>query len=359
MAGRWLLFHWTRWIVLAGLGVGAAHGGAQVFVVMGDHAEAARLPFVRTDVELPAKKADDHTRMVLDRAVNAERGYAMRPLPRGSHGLTLEANGGLKPQGSDYVEVLNRYGISANTGDAVTVSNIQFKGERLIVDFDGGPDQKHKYLSHIQIGINGAYAAEPSGPEATGSRVTLVFPHAVPDLSGDELKSLLAPVVRFGAKSPEEAYSQSLPPFLRKAVMDHHVLVGMDPTMVLHALGQPQQRVRERDGRQPFEEWIYGAPPEHVEFVRFEDDRVVRVADADTGEAPKVRSNNEMGDYWASVSPEEQGGHVVRLGDQTAEDREKQNAPTTAPPSLRRPGETLPSDHTHDAGAVQFPKPTQ
>jgi hypothetical protein len=332
---------------------------AQVFTVAPDHAEDEHLPFHQTAVELPTRHADDHTRMVLNRTLNAERGYAMRPLPRGSRGLLLQANGALTPVGPDYAQALNHYGVSANTGDAVTVTNIQFKGERLILDFNGGPDPKHKYLSHVQIGMDGLSPLTRPEQEAVGTRVTLVFPAAVPDLTGEELKQLLAPVVNFGAKSPEEAYGQTLPPFLRQAVLDHHVLVGMDPNMVLHAMGQPEQRVRERDGKLLFEEWIYGKPPERVEFVRIVGERVVRVADDDAGAPPKVRSANEVGDYWASVSPEQQG-HVIRLGDQTAEDRAKQNAEPSAPPSLRRPGETLPAGPatSNDGGAVQFPKPT-
>ena len=38
------------------------------------------------------------------------------------------------------------------------------------------------------------------------------------------------------------------------------------------------------DGQMPFEEWIYGKPPEEVDFVRINGNRVIRVEVAKMGE---------------------------------------------------------------------------
>jgi hypothetical protein len=310
---------------------------------------------------LPTKPANESTRFALERALEAEQGFAMRPLPLAAKGLTLHANGELLPKGSEYIKELNVKGISAKTGDRVSITMIRFKPDRLIIDFNGGPDYKHKYLRHVEVG--GGVMMGPvtrAEEEPVGSRLTLVFEHGVPDLSGEQAKALLAPVVGFGVKSPAEAYAQTLPPLIRKAVLEHHVLVGMSPDMVLHTMGQPEQRVREKEGQMPFEEWIYGTPPKHVEFVRINGNRVIRVADADVGQPPQVRSQNEVGDFW-SAHPDTSNERVVKLGDQTTGDREQQNS-NPAPPTLRKPGETLPADKSGNPSSqpVQFPptKPT-
>ena len=61
----------------------------------------------------------------------------------------------------------------------------------------------------------------------------------------------------------------------------------MSTDMVLFAKGQPQSKIREMDGQMPFEEWIYGKPPEEVEFVRINGNRVIRVEIAKVGEPPR------------------------------------------------------------------------
>jgi hypothetical protein len=329
---------------------------AQVFIVTSQQYESRFLAFTPTNVALPTRPASEHTRLALERALESEQGYAMRPLPLASRGLTLQANGPLEPSAGAYVKELNDKGIAARPGDRVTITLLRFKPDRLIIEVNGGPDHKHKYLRHLEVGAGGMTApVARDDADPVGSRLTLVFAHGVPDLTGDEVKSLIDPVIGFKVKSPVEAYALSLPPLLRKAVLEHHVLVGMNSEMVLHAIGPPQQKMREREGQTPFEEWVYGTPPEHVEFVRLNHDRVIRVADADVGESPKVRATNEVGDYW-STQVAGANEHEVKLGDQTQADRDQQTA-NPAPPSLRRPGETLPADKSGGAssGPVQFP----
>jgi len=330
---------------------------AQVFTVTTDQYEGRFLNFTPTNVELPTRPASERTRMELERALESEQGFAMRPLPLASKGLILHANGPLEPSAAAYVKELNEKGVSAKPGDRVMITMIKFKQDRLIIEVNGGPDHKHKYLRHIEIGAGGMTTpVAQDDAEPVGSRLTLVFDHTVPDLTGAQVKALIDPVIGFKVKSPVEAYTQTLPPFLRKAVLEHHVLVGMSTEMVLHAVGQPQQKMRESEGQTPFEEWIYGTPPEHVQFVRLNHDRVIRVEDADVGQPPKVRASNEVGDYW-STQVATNNEHEVKLGDQTVSDREQQTA-APAPPTLRRPGETLPADKSGGAssGPVQFPQ---
>ncbi|WP_124849498.1 hypothetical protein [Acidipila sp. EB88] len=260
---------------------------AQVFTVKTETVEGRFLKFEPTHVELPKMHAGPVTQERLMRTLASEQGFAMRPLPLASKGLMLVANGPLTPNGSDYVAELNSKGISARPGERVTITKVLFKNDRLILETNGGPDLPHKFLRHVEVGAGGAMGpvARDNGEQPTGSRLTLVFPGGVPNVTGDEVKELIAPVIGFGEKSPLEAYVETLPPFLKQAILEHHVLVGMDPDMVLHALGAPLQKVRERAAGMPFEEWIFGTPPEPTQFVRLQQNRVTQVEEARVGRA--------------------------------------------------------------------------
>ncbi|HEY0786096.1 MAG TPA: hypothetical protein VGD62_09510, partial [Acidobacteriaceae bacterium] len=75
-----------------------AQGRAQVFIVTSEQYEARFLAFTPTNVALPTRPASEHTRMNLERALESEQGFAMRPLPLSTKGLTLHANGELAPR---------------------------------------------------------------------------------------------------------------------------------------------------------------------------------------------------------------------------------------------------------------------
>ncbi len=331
----------------------------QVMTVSTETIEGRFLQFQPTHVELPKMHAGPVTALNLTRTLQSESGYAMRPLPLASKGLTLVANGPLSPAGSDYVTELRDKGISARPGERVTITKITFNKDRLILETNGGPDLPHKYLRHLSVGTGTVQAplARDNGEQALGSRLTLVFPGGVPNVTGEQVKDLIEPVIGFKEKSPLQAYVETLPPFLKQAILDRHVLVGMDADMVYHALGAPRQKIRESEQDRPFEEWVYGTPPEKSEFVRLQRDRVTRVEIARVGESPVVRTANEVGNYWQAQGSRS-NERIVNLGDQTEADRVAQNAPTQAPPSLRKPGETLPGDNDPNkprTGKVQFP----
>ena len=331
---------------------------AQVFTVTPGGIDGHYLDFQPTNVPLPNKPLNGNGQQLLIRFFTAEQGYAMRPLPRASKGLTLHANGGMSPSGSDYVNELTEHGTSAKPGERCVVTDIKIKGDRMIFELNGGPDPKHKWLRHVSLGTNPNYTTPvvADSQEPVGSRITLVFAHDVPNVNGTQVEALLAPLLGFGVKSPIEAYTETLPPKLKEAILDHHVLVGMSTEMVTYALGAPQQKIRERDGQMPFEEWIYGEAPKPVQFVRINGNRVIRVEVAEVGKPLVIRAENEMGDYWNTVP--NPNVHLVKLGDEDPASAAKQSAPQS-PPSLRMPGEKLPTDDDKDHPTmqpVQFPK---
>jgi hypothetical protein len=113
----------------------------------------------------------------------------------------------------------------------------------------------------------------------------------------------------------------------------------------------------------PFEEWIYGRPPQPVEFVRINGNRVIRVEVAKVGEPPEIFTKDEVeGLMRTDGTPLEAAvshTRTVQAGD--TERNPDTQAPAT-PPSLRKPGEQLPTDDDKSSRVgvmkpVQFPKP--
>jgi hypothetical protein len=324
---------------------------------------------VPTNVALPPGQMDTKTRLNLIRLLEAEQGFAMRPFPRGHKGLTLVANGKLNPAGDDYLNMVINNGVSAKPGDRVVITDIKVDHGKIILQLNGGPDAKHRFLRHIEIG-SGPYTnpvvQDAKDPE--GARLTIDFGHTVPPLTGQQVKALLVPLISFDVKTPIQAFTDTLPPALKDAILSHKVMVGMSTEMVMYAKGQPRAKSREMDGQMPFEEWIYGIPPEEVDFVRINGNRVIRVEIARTGETPEIFTKDEVSGLMRSdgaPAVAENKVKVVQVGDVHRDPERQAPAP---PPTLRAPGEQLPAeqqDKQVPAGQrdrdkmrpVQMPKP--
>jgi hypothetical protein len=139
----------------------------------------------------------------------------------------------------------------------------------------------------------------------------------------------------FKALTTAEAFEKTLPPKVKEAIKDHKVLVGMDKEMVTFAKGRPPRKIRDKDEKgQDYEEWIYGTPPEEVDFVRFKGNEVARLEIMTVDGQKVVRTEKE-----------------VDLPSKEAELAAQKPAPKPQnAPTLRRPGEeeeypTQTSDH--------------
>ena len=335
---------------------GCALGNAQVFTVQREHLgpKEANLTTVQpTSVALDTKPITERTKQQLIRTFQADEAFAVRPLPLGTKGIVLHANGPLTPSGSAYAEELEKYGVSAKPGDRVVITKFEVRPDRILFEFNDGPEKHHHILQHIEVGGMGGMAplAQDDGHVPVGSRMTLVFNKFVPEMTASQVRSLIVPMIDFSLKTPVEAFADTLPPKLKGAVLNHEVLVGMNREMVLKAVGQPDQKVREMDGQTPFEEWIYGQPPHQVQFVRFNGNRVIRLEIADVGQPPVIRDKDETDGYFAG-----QFVRQVRLGDAPPAAPNQEHAPAAAP-TLRQPGEQLPNavDKDHQMKPVQFP----
>jgi hypothetical protein len=334
-------------ILLAVLVVAPVVARGQVFVV-GEKTAMADLAtdFPVTDLPLPTAKMGERARRELIRDLDAEQGFAHRALPMGT-GLTLQANGRLKESSEQYKKLVFDKGISASPGDRVVITALEFKSDRLVIDLNGGPHEKHRFLNHLEL--NGMSTANGNPPEkATGSRITLVFEGGLPEVSAPEVKALLAPLIDFGSKTSVQAYADTLPAPVKKAIAQHDVMVGMDRKMVLAALGAPDSKIREHAEDDPsqarYEEWIYGQVPKTIRFVRFTGDKVTQVKVAALGKAIEVRDKDEVAALMGDQTPTRE----ILVGDLKG----PEDGARKIPPTLRKDGEAAPANAQ---GKVLYP----
>jgi len=269
------------------------------------------------------------TRMEIIRVFNAELVYIRTPFPMGKAGLKLK-NGVVSPSGAELKQLMAMWGPAAKPGEQARISDVIMKDDHIRFEINGGPIKKQKWYQRITIsGASGGEAPiAPSDSNANprGSFVDLYFDHYIPELTGPQLKDMLHPVFDFNAKSVLEAYLETVPPKVKEAIKKHEVLVGMNREMVTYAMGRPPKKIREKDGTTEYEDWIYGAPPQDVQFIRMVGDEVVRVEIMKMGGEKILRTEKEVD---------------LQTAPTVAKQEEPKERPVNAP-TLRRPGEDLP-----------------
>jgi hypothetical protein len=239
----------------------------------------------------------DGTKMQLIRVMDAEFVHVRKNLPVGEKDLVIGPDGLVKPGDAQLYRQAQTYGAAAKVGDRVQITNIVFKEKAIYFEINGGPKKKTKWYQHIEIsGMGGSTGGvDPNAAQPTGAAVTLEFKKHVPEMTGAELKQMLTPVLDFSVKTAAEVFVDTLPPKIKEAVKKHDVLVGMNHDMVVMAKDRPEQKVREKDDKgKEYEEWIYGAPPKDVVFVRFSGDEVVQVKTAKVGGQMIVKTEKEV-----------------------------------------------------------------
>ena len=280
-------------------------------------------------------KMSEKNRQEILNVFNADLVYIRTIFPMGKTGLKLK-NGTLTPNGGELQQLIAMWGPAVKAGDRARISDVFFKQDHIRFEINGGPVKRQKWYQRIEIEGTASTTVTPgpgdSSLNARGSYVDLYFDKYVPELTGPELKDLLWPVFDFDSKTPLEAYLLSVPPKIRDAITHHQVLVGMNQEMVIYSKGRPPRRVREKDGDTDFEEWIYGTPPQDVDFVRLVGDEVVRVETMSVDGKKIVRTQKE-----------------VDLGEQTAVAKKEGGRPA---PTLRRPGEEMPDGQSSAPSAV-------
>jgi len=339
------------------------------------HVAALGLILLLLPLTLAATDSDKLTeaqRTEIIRTFLSEHPFAHRAIPRGKTGIHIEG-AKITPSEAELDQLIAQGGDTAKGGEHVQITAIRFEHGGIYFEINGGPVKKKSWRERISVGVNNSepqplatHTIDESESNFNGSFVFLVIKNDASSFSTDHIKDLLSPVLDFHARTAAEAYEQSLPPLVAQAIKSHHALVGMDKDMVGHAMGRPPRRIRDFDDGQEYEEWIYGAPPEDVEFIRFVGDKVVRIEDMTVSGDKRVRSENEIApqDCGTGSSPGglTAGARCATLDASTSTHPRPDSmaAPSEkprTPPTLRRPGESspTPSDASRDRNPAPPP----
>ena len=224
-------------------------------------------------------------RISILRQVAYEYATTLQPLPasqKEKEALVLDSSGHIN---EDHLrQTLANRGVAVPPGEVVQITDVEFKGDSILLEINGGGKKKRKWYQRIRVVGSGPMGGgtvtpenQPSGEvRPPGSWILLSFNGAVPNLTGEELKQMLGGVLDFNAPSASVPWVETIPEEYKQAIEERRAVVGMDKKMVLAALGRPDRKVREiKDGVES-EDWIYGHPP-FVTFVTFTGDEVVSV----------------------------------------------------------------------------------
>ena len=294
-----------------------------------------------------APRISRQTRFEVIRDFETQLVYSRTTFPMNAKGLRLKEDI-ITPNGEELRQALSLWGPAIKPGDPAHISLVQIKDDHIHFEINGGPVRRKKWYQHLEIsGANGpGVTPGKDEPQANphGSFVDVYFGKYVPEMTAQQLRAWLYPVFDFNARNKEQAYLDTVPPKVKEAIQAHHVLVGMNQEMVLRAKGKPPRKVRERDDKTEYEEWIYGEPPADVDFVRLVGDEVVRVETIKVSGEKIVRTEKEI---------------ILQPTDKE-KDREAKKEPEAAPakrPTLRRPGEDSQEAPTPANGAAPLPMP--
>jgi len=234
---------------------------------------------VAPPLEAKAYRYSPQERVELIRELTALYATAKTTLPRSKKPLPIDAEG--KIDQAAWMDAHQEYGPAARTGDLVQITKIELEDKRIVLEINGGFSGGRKWYERIQVGV-GTYPPVPvrtgdTSARPVGTKLAIVFPEGVPQLSPAEIKKILSTIFDFEQRSATEQYIESLPEPVQAAIKEKRAVEGMDRDAVLLAMGKPDRKVREvRDGVE-YEDWIYGTPPGKITFVTFKGNKVVSV----------------------------------------------------------------------------------
>jgi hypothetical protein len=212
------------------------------------------------------------------RTVMADQAASRIGLPFGTGGVELSDAGEVNKPKLD--ADLKKNGQSVEVGKVVTVTEIAFDDDKIEIELDGGGKNKKSFLDRLEVGV-GTQTRPVSNDDpkkAKGSKVVLKFADKVPtDLTPDQLKQLLNPVLDFEKRNFLKTGLEALPPEFQEAVKEKEARIGMDRSTVIMALGRPDRKIREKVEGVETEDWIYFQRGLRAQFVTFENDVVVRI----------------------------------------------------------------------------------
>ena len=208
----------------------------------------------------------------------ATEGAARIPMPLGKTGVELTSAGLLNTE--KLQKEISDNGQAIVPGNIVSITAVDFHDKSIEFELEGGGTVKKGFLSNVQLSVGGVSNQQPTREEkAKGSKITLLFDDKIrPDLTVEELKDLLNPVLDFTKQSVAGVGIEALPPEFQEAVKAREARIGMDSNTVLLAMGQPNRRITERNDKGvEQEDWVYIGRGRRQTFVTFEKDVVVSI----------------------------------------------------------------------------------
>ena len=225
------------------------------------------------------------SRMAIMRGLIAEYATTKSPLPRGEKGLFLKvADGEIDTELLQ--KEITREGTAVPLNILIQITDITIRDKEIAFEINGGGRRKTKWYEHVEVGMGSGTMPISRGDNRgtpTGSTVTLIFPKKLQDMTVEEIKEYLLPVLDFTPVTPIQALSKPIPKEFQEAVEAKRAEEGMDRDTVIAALGQPDRKVRETKDGVEQEDWIYCTPPLRTIFVTFEGEEVVRVEELEGG----------------------------------------------------------------------------
>ena len=241
-------------------------------------------PVIKGDPSIPMQ-ADMKVQII--RYIDGEFARAAKALPGKTTGFTIHVGKPIDQQA--YQDALRLQGTAIGAGDPVQITRLDFQSKRILIQLNGGAKKKFHLRDHLSIGLGGGdpnptdTAPQPDSSdrrgEGIGAVIVLDYERPLPDVSPDDVRKALSPLLDFSReRSAAVNWVETLPPAFQAAVRDHKALPGMDQDTVIAAIGRPDKKVRQKnpDGIDT-EDWIYGNPPAQTVFVTFLAEKVIRV----------------------------------------------------------------------------------
>jgi len=232
------------------------------------------------------KKSVEDQRVDLIRGLLSEYATVKAPLPQSKKPLEFNSDGTYDR--SKWDAAGKEFGPAARVGDLIQVTGIDIQKERLILILNGGmknPKGGGGFWSHVDVSVGGPMqpVKQQNTNAPAGTTMAILFKGAIGDVTAADIKTMVKTVLDFDKQSATQNYIDTVPPEIKKAIVDKKPIEGMDRDQILLALGRPIRKSRETKDGVEFEDWIYGIPPGRMTFVTFAGPKVVRIKETYAG----------------------------------------------------------------------------
>lgn len=230
------------------------------------------------------EKLTPEQRVELIRGLSAEYATVKVMLPRSKKALDYDLGG--KSHKEQWDEAAKERGPAARAGDLIQITKVDIDNDKITLEINGGLKSGAKWYDHVQVGMGGGGGGQqrgPSGQSTLGTTLVVRFAKGVPAVDSAEMKKLLKPLFDFDKQTATEAYVDSLPPEVKKAVIERRVIEGMDKDQVILAIGKPRLKSRESKDGDETEDWVYGQAPGKITFLTFKSGSVVKIRESYAG----------------------------------------------------------------------------